>query len=840
MTPRRISSAVLATALAVLSGLVFLQDTRPAAAAGSAVTVAGAGDYADLKVTVAQTTNLINQVVNVTWTGGKPTADSAVHTDYLQIMQCWGDAATGPAREQCQFGTLYTDARGGSWTGSRQVTYAPYCSPEAEKAKTCPAGLRDPLETITMPDTGNPQYVPFTAFDGTTIEGKPGNEYFDATTTNEIPYGRTGGDGAGEEFFEVQTLAEAPGLGCGALLTDGTGRPCWLVVVPRGATEVDGSTGDAKPHRWLDSSPLSATNWAHRIVVPLKFQPIGRACPLGSAERRTVGAEAISEAILRWQPALCAGSGSTRVFGFSQTTDELARDRLAATDPGLVFVNRPATPDPARPEVYAPVAVSGLTIAMNIDWQSGLGASAEQQLKEGKRLPDLKLTPRLVAKLLTQTYPAGADAKHTPVAENPFGLSYDEEFRELNPDWIPDDKDNAASGNQLPLSFGDALVGVGQTDMATQLWEWILTDAEAKAFLTGTPDKWGTKVNPVYSALKWPQTTFPKSDLYCTKLASDAGQLLDWCTLDMHPYANNMHDAARSASRGDTLVRNATARDNVGAVIGWKKGAPQSPGKRSVLAVTDVATAERYGLPMVKLRNAAGEFVAPTTAGLLAGVSAMTESATVEGVLAPNPAATDAAAYPLTSVLYAGTVPSAITEAAGKDYADLLRYAAGNGQTPGVEPGTLPFGYAPLPDSLRAKTREVAATLDRTAGVPLPSASPTPSRTTATTPRPATTTTTSAGIVSTTSPATVTSPAPTTAAATTPAAGSRPVAAVPTPKPAGHGSAVPVAETRITPASPLGNLRYGLVAAIVVGAVAALAGPILLRISRSRSARTGR
>ncbi|WP_436523354.1 hypothetical protein [Actinoplanes sp. HUAS TT8] len=801
------------TAAALAAVLLMFTAPAPAADAAdsTAVTVTGRGDFKDLKVTVSQTTNLINQVVDVTWTGGAPTGDSAAYSNYLQIMQCWGDAKSGPTREQCQFGALYTDQRGGLYTGKRQLNYAPYCSPENEKAGTCPDGLRDPLETVKMTQANVNVFAPFKPVEGDPVTNGTGGEYFDQATTNEIPYGRTSPDGHGEEFFEVQTALEAPGLGCGSLLANGTGRSCWMVIVPRNDSEVNGTSGDAKPHHALDSSPLSATNWANRLVVPLKFQPLGRVCPLGAAEKRAIGAEAMTEAMIRWQPTLCAGGRKDRVFGWTQTTDASARDRLAGVDPGMVFVNQPMTPVPGRKVVYAPAAVSGLAIAMNIDWVSGSGANPEELANEGKRLPTLKLTARLVAKLMTQSYRSGADLNRPTVIKNPQTITFDPEFRQLNPDWVQKDPEDTTSSVQLPLAIGDALVGVGQTDMATELWSWILSDPDAKAFLKGKADPWGMVVNPVYPGLTWPQDNFPKSDLYCVKMRNEAQNDVDWCTLDMHPFANNMHDAARSAARGDTLVRNATSFDSNGDVIGWKKGTPQLPGKRAVLAVTDTATATRFGLPMVQLQNAAGKFVAPTSESMLAAVAAMKPSAVDKSVLAPNPSTTSAQAYPLTSVIYAATAPADIDKDLGAAYGDLLRYAAGNGQTPGVKPGTLPAGYAPLPAKLRAQTRTAATTIQKTAGVD-PNAVSGSADTPATSP--------------TTKPATK----PTKASNT----GTGTPSDVPAATPSGLGSAVPVAVSNPTPSTPLGNVRFGLFAALAAGLLAALAGPILLTIARAK------
>jgi hypothetical protein len=111
------------------------------------------------------------------------------------------------------------------------------------------------------------------------------------------------------------------------------------------------------------------------------------------------------------------------------------------------------------------------------------------------------------------------------------------------------------------------------------------------------------------------------------------------------------------------------------------------------------------------LRNAAGQFVSPTTASLQAGERTMKPSA-VPGVLGFNPGSTDPAAYPLTALSYGVASPSTLDAAAGKDYAAFLRYAAGPGQQLGIAPGQLPLGMAPLPDTLKAQTAAAAAAIE--------------------------------------------------------------------------------------------------------------------------------
>jgi hypothetical protein len=802
MTRRRLRLAgALFGLLVVLSMLVVIGTPAPSRADGSAVTVSGTGEFASLKVSVNQTTNLINQVITVTWTGGKPTlpVSGDIASNYLQLMQCAGDA-DGPTREQCQFGALFTDARGGQFTNKRQVAYG--------------TSLVDPLETY-LPTPADPRrIVPFRAVNGVEVTGSIlDNQFFSSNTTNEIPYARTRTDGTGEAFFEIQTAVEAPGIGCGDVLTDTGGatsvRPCWLVVVPRGSTEVNGTPAASTNEGKLISSPLSATNWAKRIAVKLTFQPVGRACPIGARERLTAGNELITEAMSRWQPTLCAGGGT--VFGFSQVADLTARRQVTRPDnTSMVFVSSPvpaAEVPPTKPLVYAPVALSGLAIALNIERQTPADAPPEAKRNDGQRIVDLKLTPRLVAKLITQSYRAGVAYSADYLKNNPGTLTEDKEFLDLNPGF----KD------QLNLPIGDILLPQGQLDAIDLLWRWIDADPDARAFLAGTPDPNGMIVNPTYKGLAPPIDQFPKSDLFCEDLGGDAG-VPPLCTPDSHPYASDMHEGVRSAARGDTLSRNVYNTNPLpGEPVSWKKGPPQPPGQRAVLSITDPATAERFGLPMARLRNRAGAFVAPTAEALSAATTEMKAGA-VTGVLEPNPTPTAAAAYPLAQLTYAAIPPAGIDANAGKDYANLLRYIAGPGQTPGVAYGELPFGYAPLPWPLREQAFAAAQKVADLAGKAIVIADDGGAA-------PGTGT---GGVTGTGSP----TPAPTPTAA--PAGGATPApVGVKSPAPSPSPSPAPAAQAGTTPAQPVGPVRYALVVIFILGGLTAGTGPVLLGVARS-------
>ena len=155
--------------------------------------------------------------------------------------------------------------------------------------------------------------------------------------------------------FEVQTAREATGLGCGDLIASGAHagepRPCWLVIVPRGEKDVDGRSYDQLQSGFtrpgvLQSSPLSKTNFDHKIAFRLDFQPLNGACSIGAHQVPMLGSEAIAGAIGSWQPALCKSSGN--VYGYVKAPDSYVERRLtgAATgnDAALGFVTAPLAP----------------------------------------------------------------------------------------------------------------------------------------------------------------------------------------------------------------------------------------------------------------------------------------------------------------------------------------------------------------------------------------------------------------------------------------------------------------------------------------------------------------
>jgi hypothetical protein len=819
---RRLLAAVSGVALIASGALLAV----PAAASpadraprleGSAVTKEGKGPFAGLKVTVSQTNNLVNQIIRVSWEGGKPTKPEfgLLGINYLQIMQCWGGTLDeGPPREQCVYGSKKT-SNGGDNTSSRQMSTTGVVDPLEEK-----------YDDYKFDDLS---YVPFVSWTGKTSRGNS-SEFFDRYTSNESNHNRIRADGSGEDFFEVQTGVESPGLGCGQS-RDGESPLCWLVVVPRGDSEVDGTKRGLTYTEGLNTSPLMTSNWQHRIVFPLEFQPMGAACSITGSETPLLGTDRVIEAVSRWQPAWC-GSGLGN-FSFTVLSDLEAREKLKTEQPGMAFVGYGVPADEApRPIVYAPVALSGLTIAFNVESQSSALAANEVRLREGARLRDIKITPRLLAKLLTQSYRFDATPVPTRVDGNPFDIAQDPDFLELNPQF---------KGLKFP-GLGRVITTLGETDSARLVWDWIWGDPEARAWIKGKPDPWGMEINPLYERQSYPRSDFPRADNTCITYSDRAVPI---CTFDLFPFSGDLFAATRAASRGDTLAT--SAYDPASTPPGYKKSPPQEPGRRAMVVISDSPLTTRFSLTPALLRNAAGEFVAPTAEAIRIAASKAKPTG-VPGVVQPDPGDKVKGAYPLASFTYAATAPGALTEASAASYAGALEYIAGPGQELGDSAGQLPLGYAPLTEQERATAKEAAAAIvERVGEEPNPAPKPSPE------PEPgdgdsndggipsdatgSDTGSTDSGFVdagytdTTYTDTTVTDVVveETVVEETTVVE----EAAVEESSPAEVVAVAPAATTALTPENPVGAIRYLAVLLLIAGGVALLVAAVLMQRARA-------
>lgn len=864
-------------------------------ATSSAVTLSGqgpletgSGPYANLQVTVNQTQNLTNQAVSVSWTGGVQTTSSATfQTNYLQIFECWGDPQSadppdatdpGPLPSQCQEGAETTAS--GAYPVSEpgfeytRVMTEPSWSTANSTQGWCPTPSSSTSACWTDPGTG---FViqPFAAVDGTVVTQQANynwdqnpnapqpfwlNPYFRYGTSNEVDFARTYANGSGQQTFQLQTGLEAPGLGCGQdiepVAGGGTTTPqCWLVVVPRGTPAEENPSGVVD--QTVLTSPLTATAWANRIAFPLGFNPIGTSCSINAQAQQILGDELAASAVSSWQPSLCSLPGSPS-YAYIQNTDDQARQNITSPtygSAGMSVFSDPIDPsevEPSDPLVYAPLTLSGVTVAFNIERVPSVANGQSEVPLAGTQVQNLYLTPLLMAKLLTQSYQAEfqdvtlkTPACYDWVENNPTGLLTDPDFLQWNPEFADLTTTQATDASTV-------LVEDLNSDASTAIWKWILADPEATAWLagksSGEPPGDGTMtVNPIYNtstpapsqctggssgtafASSVPEN-YPKSDPYCVNKGFDVNPVngnpaqpaRPLCILDWSPYALSMNAAAQA-----TGVANDGAKTTFDPAetpdTAWTANGPQTPGTYFILSITDTASAAQYGLQTASLSRAGDDgpdrtFIAPDTASLIAGEQAMLPSA-VPGVLMGNPSTTASDAYPLPMLTYAVTSPETLTPSERQLYASFILYAIGDGQTQGVLPGELPAGYVPLPGPLRLES------LDATNTILNPPAEPTTgsSSTSSTSGHHVTT------VPSGTSAAAESSalPSSTTGTATPSSTPPTPTAAVRHLKP----SAIGLVRTSVF---GVGAIRWLLPLVLLVGLGAALGALVLDRLGRKR------
>ncbi|MFC4245224.1 hypothetical protein ACFOYW_17785 [Gryllotalpicola reticulitermitis] len=350
-------------------------------------------------------------------------------------------------------------------------------------------------------------YVPFED-----IQGNPEQDGaisdFTNNTTNEMTDWEAPStpDAETSRNFDLQTTLQQPGLGCGVKSGVKSIDTCWLVAVP-----VDQNVAPFSD----DGGVLAPSDWGQRLQVKLGFAPISTSCSANQSRVLTVGGELMSSAVASWAPALCSQANLS--LGYDSVADSVAREQYEEGSTSIVLTSQPVSDSGGAKTVYAPAGVAAVTVSLNLPTQTG-------------QVTDLKLSARLVAKLVTESYTAGinpgAGFYDTDVATQTVGgvaltafapwapraefadLFDDPEFRALNPGF------NYTLPSHASGSFddrGSLIVTSTASDPVVALWQWILADPAALAFLNGCPDDDSvlngspTVINPYFSTESYAQ-----------------------------------------------------------------------------------------------------------------------------------------------------------------------------------------------------------------------------------------------------------------------------------------------------------------------------------------------
>lgn len=589
--------------------------------AGWSSVVAGSTSAAEPSrpaVTVSQQANLVNQRILVKWTG----FTIAAGTHSVVVMQCKG---TAPKPRDCW---------APRWTENGQETSQPDGMPPGASTK----------------QTGLP----------------------------------TAADGSGQAWIQVRPALRLPELGCSDkqacsiavfVMPDETSTAA--VFRPKQNIELGLSYGPK------DTEIEMAFAAGQAAFAPLSFVPAPDACPgMVHPDLSVNGTGEFTQAGSSWVFGLCsaktnavnmtvsAGSGPSgrEVFLGDGVDVGVTQQPIGGALDSARPVPLPAVRDKAK-TVYAPLTNGALAFAFNID-----------DVQTHLPVPAMKLTPRLIAKLITGAYPA---APHSPGSV--MELWTDPEFKAIN--------DEHAWPNAIRTPI---LRGV-QDDTIWALTAWLASDPETVAWLSGTPDQ-----NGVVCPAEWRigKVSYPLA-VYTNRL-----QMLTDTNVPQSVY----EDIANRL--GNSVPTNRTVTET-----GPKDDGQDKYGYHNVMALTTVEAATRMGVPVARIRNAAGTFVDPTDPATIRAGLAVAKPGPDGVTLTNDYRSTAANAYPLTVTDVAMVSTDKLTAAKAAKIDTFLAYAAGPGQVqPGqFLPGSLPPGYVPLSD---AQKQQVAAARKKIADAP--------------------------------------------------------------------------------------------------------------------------
>lgn len=544
------------------------------------------------------------------------------------------------------------------------------------------------------------------------------------TPPNEIA-AYTDSTGHGTAEFEVRTSDENASLGCSPTVQ------CSVVVIPiegiscSSASQTQcNSTGNYAPGELnqqtrsaaLAVSPAlwwSASNWNNRFVFPVQIATPPSVCTLASADGAQVpfsGSELMDQAALQWAPAYCLNKKRFNWQEHPDTDDHAFQLMEQPTIAGLAPPALAAEVSNRKPGddnvAYAPTALTGWGIAFDID------------SPDGAQVNSLKLTPLLLAKLLTESYPGTTLGESDPHIYdpsdgegNPESINLDPDFQKLNPG-LDVLHPSEAAATLLTLS--------SSADAMESLTSYIASDPKAMAFIDGKPelepDGSIMKVNSAYKGITLPRSSWPLLDNW---FPAQSGS--DCLNQNHAPYLAKVASPISISSGGLSQiatdmqfnwpnVSTLCVFDGEQGVFTIGRVAQQGIGSRFMLGLVDLGDAARDGLPVAELQAKPGHFVPATNAGIAAAVRLAKPGGTNKPFeLSQATIRTSATAYPGTLPVYTAAKTSGLTKKQSTQVSRFIKISSTQGQQPGRGNGQLPAGYLPMKDSGATKPFFAAA-----------------------------------------------------------------------------------------------------------------------------------
>lgn len=739
-------------ALGLVAGLLALAPTTSLSGTATAATAGGYADTRELTrefvdggvaevvdsrtvtVKVDTTTQLQGRErIHVSWSGAHPSGGRAASPfgeqglaqEYpVVLLQCRGlDDPSLPGAKQLSPETCWTSTK-----SQRSQVQDPTAAVWArdlyadDAMKQVKSGLT-PYPAATCDDSSETAYAHVTPF-----RAANGKEFAGCTSATMPPEAAVGAsfpaaeqaaftsvDGTGETMFEVRSSTENESLGCSYTV------PCSLVVIPimglscgekdpafaaadrncrRAGQFLPGSSNFANQGVDASVSPVywwAPSNWRHRFSVPLSFGLPPSACDILDDRAPTAfyGSELLSQAAVQWAPAYCLRKDR---FKWQQNAmpDDAAFDLMDSGEAVAAEVSGPRESPSGTRIGYAPTAVTAFAVSYVVDKPENAG-----------EVTNLRLNARLIAKLLTQSYPASdMGTGHPGLGDNPLSINRDPEFQRLNP-----------GIGTIAQEAGATLMSLStSSDVVEALTAYLSRDRDAMAFIAGKPDPWGMRVNPSYRGIalprdQWPllDTYVPQSELECQK--QNPAPYLPQVAAPV----NNLLQIANAVLDAWPLVQTKCDRPTISDP--WKLGRVdrQGVGTRLLLGITTLGDAERLGLRTAQLAVAGGRYVAPDRASMAAAVALAKAGKKHQPFTIPGPAlAKSSTAYPGTMIVYTAARLQGMDKADARKVAQFIEVSITEGQRSGRGNGQLADGYLPISGTgptkpLRASALAVAA-----------------------------------------------------------------------------------------------------------------------------------
>lgn len=707
-------------------------------ATGAARTVV---DERTVTVQVDQTRELRGRErIGISWSGARPSGgraanpfgESGLSQEYpVVIMQCRGlDDPKLPKAKQLSPETCWTTTRmQRSQSGAERTAVWRHdlYADEADRAQK--SGLEPfPAEKCGDIASLSTHLTPFVNAKGETFEACSADTMPpEAAVGAAFPAAElaafTDRAGNGSAQFEVRTDIENESLGCS------TSIACSIVVIPiMGISCLDTDrecrkAGQFEPgssnfsQQGVDAAVSPAlwwaeSNWRNRFSVPLTFALPPNTCDVLD-QRPAVGfygSELLSQAAQQWAPAYCLNKSRFK-FQHGRMSDVAGFRLMEQGEAVGAMVSGAHDSRGSDPIAYAPTAVTGFSIGYVIDRPDNAGEFTQ-----------LRLTPRLLAKLITQSY-LGSDLGrgHPGMGANPLSINLDPEFKALN-----------KGLDQIAREAGATLLSLSESsDVITTLTEYINADPDARAFVAGKADPWGMVVNPSYKGITLPTAEWPLLDQYVPTTEQQ-------CRKDNPAVYFNQLAAPVTSMRTiaeavlDAWPNVQTRCDRSTATDPWKLGRidRQGLGARFMLGVVSLGDAARFGLRNASLQTKPGTFVGPTDAGLSRAISLAKQKKDKQPfAISQATVRKDGRAYPGAMVVYTAARLTGMAKADAKTAASFIRIATSEGQRAGRGNGQLPEGFLPITKSgatkkLYTEAREVASAVEAQKVATKPTKSP--------------------------------------------------------------------------------------------------------------------